>query len=238
MELISVGIEGLNKLIGGGIPRRTILLLSGVPGVGKTVFCQQFIYEGLKNGEYGIYLTMDESPEDVKERMKIFGWDVTEYEKKGQLVFIDCYSWRLGELSGSKSRFALSSPTDINQLNRIVIEGQREVQKFSDKGRVVLDSLSTLVMYAGLEPVFKFTQVFAARAKQQNNTGLLVLEEGVHDEKLSNALQYTTDGVIEFRMYEDDSNIKRQLRILRMKFAKHFANWVDFEITDNGITIK
>jgi circadian clock protein KaiC len=63
MERISTGVEGLDSMIGGGLPKSSITLISGPPGGGKSIFCFQFLYEGAKNGEKCLFLTMDKKVE-------------------------------------------------------------------------------------------------------------------------------------------------------------------------------
>jgi len=99
--------------------------------------------------------------------------------------------------------------------------------------RNVFDSISTLLLYADPALVVKLIPVVIAKGKQANYTQLLILEEGVHDEKTVSTLNYVSDGVIEFKMEED----KRFLRINRMKATKHTRNWIEFDITDKGIKI-
>ena len=68
---ISTGIENLDAKIEGGIPQYSSTLILGPPGTGKTTFCNQFIYHGLKQNESAIYILFNALPEDVKSSMEI-----------------------------------------------------------------------------------------------------------------------------------------------------------------------
>ncbi|MEB3860231.1 MAG: KaiC domain-containing protein, partial [Desulfurococcales archaeon] len=58
IERVRSGIEGLDELLGGGIPRGSIILVAGHPGSGKTVFSAKFLYEGATRwGEPGLYVS-------------------------------------------------------------------------------------------------------------------------------------------------------------------------------------
>ncbi|MCK5063410.1 MAG: AAA family ATPase, partial [Candidatus Aenigmarchaeota archaeon] len=63
---VKTGVPGMDKLMEGGIPEGSVVLLSGGAGCGKTTFSCQFIMEGLNNGENCLYITLEESPEDIK----------------------------------------------------------------------------------------------------------------------------------------------------------------------------
>ena len=70
-DYIPTGIAGVDKILGEkGIPRGHSILVAGGPGSGKTTFAMQFLYKGITDhGESGIYISLDEDPEDVKKNM-------------------------------------------------------------------------------------------------------------------------------------------------------------------------
>ena len=221
---LKTGISGLDKLIEGGFPDSSSILLIGPPGCGKSTLAQQFIFEGLKNSQPALFVTLDISPTDVLENMKRFG-----SFSKDKLRFIDAYSWRFGK---TDDKSAVTNLGNINELN-IMISEVIETLNSSPVKRNVFDSISTLLLYADPALVVKFIPVVIAKMRESHYTQLFILEEGVHDEKTVTTLNYIADGVIEFKLEED----KRFLRISRMKATKHSRNWVEFDITDNGIKI-
>ena len=64
IEWIDIGVAGLNEFIP-GLPKGDAILIRGEPGTGKTICCLQFLYKGAKNGEKGLYITTEETPESV-----------------------------------------------------------------------------------------------------------------------------------------------------------------------------
>jgi len=225
MKRIKTGIPALDKKLQGGFPEGSSILFVGPPGAGKSTVSQQFVQEGLKKKQPGLYTTLDVSPDELREMMKTFGW-ITN----GNLTFIDAYSWRLGKIEGP---FTLSNLSNINELNIMI---SRAIEKLKDSKikRKVFDSVSTLLLYADPNLVVKMMPVIIAKLKKANFTQILILEEGVHDPKTVTTLNYLTDGVIEFKMEED----KRYLRIARMKGTKHKRDWFKFDITDKGVSMK
>ncbi len=81
IKRINTGIEGLDRLIQGGIPEGSPILISGSPGTGKTILGLQFLYWGAKNNEPGIYVTFEEPKESIISTAKNFGWDLEDLEK-------------------------------------------------------------------------------------------------------------------------------------------------------------
>ncbi|MEM3571962.1 MAG: ATPase domain-containing protein [Candidatus Bathyarchaeia archaeon] len=98
---------GSNRLIHDRIDYG-LLLLAGPPGVGKTIFCKQNIFNSLKNGNYVIYLTTEETPSMIIESMKKFGWNISSYLKNDKLRIIDAFSYRSN--IPSKSKYYIDNP--------------------------------------------------------------------------------------------------------------------------------
>ena len=76
IKRLKTGVEGLDELIGGGIPEGSIVLVSGTPGTGKTILGMQFLCEGAKRGEMGILVSFEQEREDLVRQASMFGWDL------------------------------------------------------------------------------------------------------------------------------------------------------------------
>src|SRR5580658_717911 len=76
----TMGAEGLDDILGGGLPRHRLYLLQGDPGVGKTTLALQFLLEGARLGEKGLYITLSETKEELEEVGKSHGWNLNQIE--------------------------------------------------------------------------------------------------------------------------------------------------------------
>jgi circadian clock protein KaiC len=229
---IPTGIDGLDKLLNGGIPPKSSILLVGPPGCGKTTFCQQFIYSGLKNTLPAFYITLDSSPEDVSKSMEEFRWDLKPFMKQKKMYFLDAYSWKVGGGKENETIKVINGGLDINNINMTLADILDKIN--ADDKRGIFDSLSTLLLYTPPELVMRFIPVLIAKAKKANSTQILILEEGVHDEKVVNTLSYMVDGVINMKMDGD----RRLLQVSKMKGASCTRKWVEVAITKEGLHIK
>lgn len=86
---VPTGIDGLDHILSGGLPQGKSYLLTGEPGTGKTTFSAGFILEGLKRGENGIYISVDEKPAHVVEDAESLGWDLRTPVEQGKLTLLD-----------------------------------------------------------------------------------------------------------------------------------------------------
>jgi KaiC/GvpD/RAD55 family RecA-like ATPase len=141
MNRIKTGIKGFDKLVEGGLPEGRSFLLSGGTGTGKTIFAMQFLVNGVKDGEPGIYLTLDERPDLIREDMKRFGWDLRAAEDAGNLMIIDGTIAKIGIPSDEE----FSLPATGFDLDKLLLELMRTIKKIKAK-RVVIDSIPALGM--------------------------------------------------------------------------------------------
>src|SRR4051812_47310970 len=70
------GIEGLDYVVSGGLPRDRLYLVQGTPGTGKTTLALQFLREGVRRGESGLYVTLSETEEELRPAATSHGWSL------------------------------------------------------------------------------------------------------------------------------------------------------------------
>ena len=89
VEKIPTGISSFDIIAKGGLPRNRTTLISGTAGSGKTIFAVQFLAAGIANGSPGVFVTFEESANDIRKNMLSFGWDLAKWEAEGKLAFVD-----------------------------------------------------------------------------------------------------------------------------------------------------
>src|SRR2546425_5134166 len=126
--LVLTGIDGLDELLGGGVPRGHTVTVLGSFGTGKTTFGIQFLVQGMINGEKGIFISLEEDPDSIVASAAGFGWDLATPLKEKRLAIVKL------------------EPADARTT---VMKVRSELPKFiKDFGadRVVVDSVSLLNM--------------------------------------------------------------------------------------------
>src|ERR1043165_1062779 len=89
IEKLATGISSFDVIANGGLPRGRTTLLSGTAGSGKTVFAVQFLAEGIKAGDAGVFVTFEEPADDIRANMRSFGWHLDEWEQQGRFAMVD-----------------------------------------------------------------------------------------------------------------------------------------------------
>lgn len=226
IERIESGIGGLDELIKGGFLKNSSVLVTGAAGTGKTIFCSQFIWKGLKEGENCMFITFEEKPEKIRESAGKFGWDFKKYEEKGQLVFEerDPYFQKEGPLSEDKLKGPLSE--------------QELVEK--DIDRIALDSTSLLSLYWDKQyDVRRNLFHFITLLQESGVTTVLTTESSteVSPVQKTGVEEYICDGVIELSMREIGGEVERILQVKKLRATDIDPNKQSFQFTDSGIEI-
>ncbi len=134
----AMGVEGLDDVLGGGLPRNRIYLIQGDPGVGKTTLALQYLLEGVRLGETALYITLSETKEELEMVAESHGWDL----KKINLFELASLEENLqGE---TESTFFHPSEVALNRTVKALLEEVTRVKPM----RVVFDSLSEMRMLA------------------------------------------------------------------------------------------
>lgn len=133
----ATGIVGLDQMLQGGLPQGKTYLLSGEPGTGKTTFAAQFLLEGIKQGESGIYISVDEKPSHVVEDAESLGWDLRTPVEQGKLILLDVSPYFTWVRQGKNN--TIDSAEVISDLSK-------QIRRISAK-RLVFDSIVPLVLH-------------------------------------------------------------------------------------------
>jgi circadian clock protein KaiC len=136
-ERASLGIPGLDDILGGGITKDRVYLIEGTPGTGKTTLSLQFLLEGAERGESGLYITLSETKVELNAVAATHGWSLDKIS-----VF---------ELVNEAGLDPDSEQTILHPSEVELGETTREVMKQVDAlrpARVVFDSLSEMRLLA------------------------------------------------------------------------------------------
>lgn len=228
MKRIRTGISGLDELLMGGFPKCTSIGVLGEPGTGKSILATQFLYEGLKNGEKVLYMTIEHSPLDIRQKFRAIGCDTEFYEKKGLLVIDDWYSGK-----ESNEKYHLNDLSNIEKIKEYVFSLAKEFEHM----RSVLDSFSLLLKLHDEKKVFEFARFLHHACRKFGVTGIGILHRGMHDEAIEYTLRLLADVTIVLNQYREKESIVRTLCIDRAFMTPLNQTSVNYEITNNGIIL-
>lgn len=232
VERVKTGIPGFDEILNGGIPKRNVVLLSGGPGTGKSIFGQQYLWKGLQGGEPGVYVALEEHPVQVRINMRQFGWDVRKYEQEGVFAIVDAFTAGIGE-AAKRERYVVKDPTDVGLL----IDVLREAIRDTGAQRVVVDSVSTLYLTkpsVARSIVLMLKKVLSG----MGTTSILVSQVSVTERGFGGpGVEHAADGIVRLDLDEYGGELIRSLIVWKMRGTKHSMKRHPFEITDKGIVV-
>ncbi len=224
---ISSGNATLDAILGGGLTSNRIYLLDGHPGAGKTTLGMQFLLDGVRRGEKGLYVSLSETKEELYGVAASHDWNLDE---------IDIYELvDPSESLDAESQYTLFQPSEV-ELGETTRRMLQRVEALNPR-RVVLDSLSELRLLAQ-NPLRYRRQIMALKQffVGRDCTAIFLDDKTSPDDGLQ--LQSLAHGVISLdRMSSDFGDERRRLRVVKFRGRKFIGGWHDYEIELGGLKI-
>jgi circadian clock protein KaiC len=217
MARLSIGVPGLDEMLGGGLPQGYSLLVAGPSGSGKSILAASFLREGARRGETGVIAAFEQRPNRSR------GQAISDLIESGQIGVIDTRTLNVS----------------VDEMSVLLI---REIDRLKAT-RVVIDSLSGFEL--ALAPTFRedFRESLARMVSALARTGATVLmtselEDRYDDLRFSPyGTAFLTDSIIVQRYIEMDSQLRRVMAVVKVRASKHSHDLRGFEIDDDGIKV-
>lgn len=217
---ISIGIDELDELMGGGIPETDATLVVGQSGVGKTILALSLIARALEDGERCLYVSLQEDVEQLARKAASFGWDFESARDSGQLeiAYIPPVEIKLDAV-GALLRAAMSQ----GRVRRVVIDGLQELvfaTRETERLPGYMRALAGLFRAAG--------------------AGLMVTSETASLGPTTNpfgGLSFLFHNILLLRYMERGSEVRRTVGIHKMRDSAHGKGLLQYEIGERGIVI-
>lgn len=221
LEKLPTGLPGLDLITEGGLPRGRTTLITGSAGSAKTVFAVQFLAEGIKEGENGVFVTFEESPKDIRANMKGLGWDIEEWEKDHRWAFVDA--------SPEPEETVVAGAYDLGALLARI---ESAVSRVKAK-RVAVDSLGAIFTQFS-EPAIVRRELFriATALKSMGVTSVMTAERNVEYGEISRygVEEFVADNVIILRNILEDEKRRRTIETLKFRGTHHQKGEFPFTI--------
>lgn len=229
IQKIRTMIEGFDDISHGGLPIGRATLVSGTSGTGKTLFSLQFLYNGITHfDEPGIFVTFEESPQDIIKNACSFGWNLQELIEQGKLFILDASPDPEGqEIVGSFDLSAL-----IERLQYAII-------KYKAK-RVSVDSITALFQqYEAAAVVRREIFRLVARLKQIGVTTIMTTERTEEYGPVARfgVEEFVSDNVAIVRNVLEGERRRRTIEILKLRGSTHMKGEYPFTLTNDGFNI-
>ena len=227
-DRLPTGIEGFDLLVQGGFPARSVSLVAGPAGGGKSLFALHFCHAGARRyNEPSMYVVLEEAKESLQRVMQMFGMDFGDIEKADRFLLID-----LGELRVSGSQ---GSPIGFRELQDFLASSL----KTAHVRRLVIDSLSAIGLHYGSAAEYRERLFAFCRFLRGMDVTTLLIAESPDPHALTQfgVEQFLADSVVHLGLEEVKGELRRTLTVRKMRFTKHDTGKHPMHITSVGIEV-
>ena len=219
---------GLDDILSGGLARNRIYLLEGAPGSGKTTLAMQFLLDGASEGEKGLYVTLSETEDELREAARSHGWSIPDSIDIFELVPPE-------SLLDEKQQQSLlySSDLELGETTNRVFEAMQR----SKPSRVVLDSLSEIRLLAQSSLRYR-RQILALKHYFAQRDVTVLLLDDMTGEIQDKTVHSVAHGVIRLEELTPDYGAeRRRLRVLKYRAQSFRGGYHDFTIKTGGVQV-
>lgn len=220
-ELMKTGIPGLDEVFKGGILPHSSLMVTGAPGTGKSILAMQFIIQGAKDGEPGIYITSEEPAVSLRVYANKIGLELEKYEKKGLITIYEQPIW--GKI------LSIEAPLHLIKEKKIK--------------RVVMDSLTLFeYAYSHDKDHFEFRKGVLSFIGDMKNEGVTLLATSERkttdiDQFYFEDQDFLFEGLIILSRIRKGANFERVITVAKMRGQDHLLDIFPLSISKGGARV-
>ncbi len=221
------GIQGLDEITGGGLPRGRPTLICGGAGCGKTLLAAEFLVRGTTQfDEPGVFMSFEETEPELRANVASLGFELAALVRRKQIL--------VDHVRIERSEFQETGEYDLEGL---FVRLGHAIDTIGAK-RVVLDTLEALfaslpneaILRAELRRLFRWL-------KEKGVTAVITAERGIGQLTRHGLEEYVSDCVILLDHRVNDQIATRHLRVVKYRGALHGTNEFPFLIGDDGISV-
>ncbi len=233
-SIVKTGIPGFDSALSVGLKKNSSVVVSGPPGSGKTIFGLQFVYSGANEfNEPGVYISLSQSIDEIKNDCRSFGWDIDNLIAKEKILMIDLRPFKIKDKVIEKDdSLYRGEEIAFEHVTKFILNC---IKKIKAK-RIVIDSISILgTQYSDKFYMRKGLQQMIQSFENFDVTTLLISEFSENNETLIE--WFTTSGIIQLDNQITDNKMRRTIKITKLRGIKYSEKVHSLELDSNGLYV-
>jgi circadian clock protein KaiC len=228
LQRAAIGIAGLDDVLAGGLARNRLHLLEGSPGTGKTTIALQFLVQGAREGEVGIYVTLAETEEELRDGARSHGWEISDLVGIVELLPLE------SALEPEQHQSLLYS-SDL-ELGETIQRLFGAIERLKPK-RVVIDSLSEIRLLAQSSLRYR-RQILALKHYFARYRSTVILLDDLTTDNVDRAVHSAAHSVIHLdQLAPLYGGERRRLRVVKCRAQSFRSGYHDFTIIEGGVQV-
>ncbi len=229
-ERCLTGIDGLDSILDGGIPRGNTTLVTGTCGTGKTSLSLEFILHGAQDGEVGLFIAATETPEKLMGNMIPYEFFDPALLKEGKVEFLGLHElYKAAGVEGSEIE-----PKEAKALLKAIIDAVKK----KEAKRLVVDSITSICARLSTEDRIRdFIKELSHALAKEDCTAILVSEVPAGSTLYSpyGVEEAVVDGVVMLGNQERRGDLLRTLQVVKMRGTTHSRAKYILDLTSCGV---
>jgi circadian clock protein KaiC len=224
----ATGVRGMDDILGGGLQRGRVYLLEGNPGTGKTTIATQYLLTGAEAGESGLYITLSETEEELRESARSHGWTLNDplgvYELVPPESLLD---------ENQQQSLLYSSDLELGETTKRIFEAIEEAKP----KRIVIDSLSEIRLLAQSSLRYR-RQVLALKHYFARSGATVLMLDDLTSDSRDKTVHSVAHGVIRLEQLAPDYGAeRRRMRVIKYRGQNFRGGYHDMIIKQGGVRL-
>lgn len=222
IQRVPTGVKGFDELVEDGFPDEALVLIAGGPGAGKTTFSSQFLYSGATDfGDKGVFVCFAETKKAFLRNALRFGWDFERLENERRVLILDLSTVKEAGIQNNLD-IILKNVTDIG-AKRLVIDS------FTAMSMALREAIDVRYL---VHLLYNFLQKIGC-------TTILISDTPHGSQQIGSGVEeFIADGILLMQTrFDENGELKRELRILKMRSTNHSKKTHQYDISEKGAVI-
>ena len=236
VKLTNVGIQGLEFVLGGGLPEDSVYLLTGKPGTYYTTFAQQAVVNHLSRKGMAVYYSAEVGSADLRQDMFVYGWDVKPYIDDGSLLFARPSPPQLQTFTEVMPTVPYEQHIKMTSASMGALS--KDFLSRLKEGRWSILNLSYLMNLYPAQEVTDLMMFWVNAVHRYGGVHFVTLLDGAHEEKQVTFLKNLVDGVFNFRFVEGFGQSEGEVEVQKLRKVVPKAKTFRHVVQSDGLFVE